>query len=66
MNDDGFISLMDLESCDTKDDLRIPEGELGDQVRSAFEKDENGILVTVVSACGEEAILGWKNMPNKD
>ncbi|KAI1727640.1 eukaryotic elongation factor 5A hypusine, DNA-binding OB fold domain-containing protein [Ditylenchus destructor] len=66
VNEDGFLSLMDLESCDTKDDLRVPEGDIGVQIKQAYEKDENGILLTVVSACGEEAILAWKNMPNKD
>ncbi|KAK0424503.1 hypothetical protein QR680_008699 [Steinernema hermaphroditum] len=65
-DDDGFISLMDLETCDTKDDLRLPEGDLGNQIKDAFEKEENGILVQVVSACGEEAIMGHKNMTNKD
>ena len=66
VNDDGFVSLMDLETCETKDDLRLPEGDLGQQIKDAFEKDENGLLLTVVTACGEEAVLGWKNMPNKD
>ena len=64
--DDGYVSLMDLENCETKEDLKLPEGELGEQIRQANEKDENGILLSVVAACGEEAILGWKNMPNKD
>jgi len=44
--------------------LKLPEGELGKQIRDAFEKDESGILVTVVSAVGEEAILAFKNKPN--
>ncbi|TMS34544.1 hypothetical protein L596_002113 [Steinernema carpocapsae] len=66
VNEDGFVSLMDLETCDTKDDLRLPEGELGTQIKDAFEKDETGILCTVTAACGEEMIMGWKNMPNKD
>ncbi|KAK0424502.1 hypothetical protein QR680_008698 [Steinernema hermaphroditum] len=65
-DDDGFISLMDLETCDTKDDLRLPEGDLGNQIKDAFEKEENGILVQVVSACGEEAIMSHKNMTSKD
>lgn len=71
LNEDGFVSLMDLDSCETKDDLRLvqhhwrsrylfeyfsnsslPEGELGDQIKQAYEKDENGILVSVVAACG--------------
>jgi translation initiation factor 5A len=66
INEDAYVSLMDLESCETKDDLRLPEGELGEQIKSAFEKDESGLLCSVVAACGEEMILGWKNMPNKD
>jgi translation initiation factor 5A len=66
INEDGFVSLMDLESCDTKDDLRLPEGKLGDDIKQNFEKDDNGILVNVVAACGEEHILSWKNMSNKN
>jgi len=63
---EGYVVLMDLESSETKEDLKVPEGELGDQIKNAFEKDESGILVSVVAACGEEMILGWKNMPTKD
>ncbi|KAM3719949.1 Eukaryotic translation initiation factor [Dirofilaria immitis] len=66
INDDGYVSLMDLDTCETKDDLKLPEGDLGDQIKQAYEKDENGILCLVVAACGEEAILGYKNMPNKE
>uniref|UniRef100_A0A915AK43 Eukaryotic translation initiation factor 5A n=2 Tax=Parascaris univalens TaxID=6257 RepID=A0A915AK43_PARUN len=66
INDDGYVSLMDLDTCDTKDDLKLPEAELGEQIKQAFEKDETGILCLVVSACGEEQILGFKNMPNKE
>ncbi|CAD5211642.1 unnamed protein product [Bursaphelenchus okinawaensis] len=65
INDDNFVSLLD-ENCETKDDLRLPEGDLGNAIREAFDKDDNGILLSVTSACGEEAILGWKNMTNKE
>uniref|UniRef100_A0A915DES5 Translation elongation factor IF5A C-terminal domain-containing protein n=1 Tax=Ditylenchus dipsaci TaxID=166011 RepID=A0A915DES5_9BILA len=66
INDDEFLSLMDLETCETKDDLRVPDNELGTQIKQAFEKDENALLISVVAACGEEMVMGWKNMPNKD
>jgi len=66
INEDNYVSLMDLDSCETKDDLRLPEGELGEQIKSAFEKDETGLLCSVVAAVGEEMILGWKNMPTKE
>lgn len=46
INEDGFVNLLDLDTCDTKEDLRLPDGEIGDQVKQAFEKDESGILVS--------------------
>ncbi|RCN46565.1 Eukaryotic initiation factor 5A hypusine, DNA-binding OB fold protein [Ancylostoma caninum] len=52
--------LMDPETCDLKDDLKMPEGDLGNQIKEALDKDEGSVLVSVVSACGEEAILGFK------
>jgi translation initiation factor 5A len=63
INEDGFVSLLNLDTCEEKEDLKLPEGELAQQIRDAFEKDETGILVTVVTAMGEEAILACKNMP---
>jgi len=63
INDDGYVSLLDMDSCDEKNDLKLPEGEMGAQIRDAFEKDESGILVSVTSAIGEEMILSFKNMP---
>lgn len=42
---------MDLDTCETKDDLKLPEGDLGDQIKQAYEKDENGILVSFFSEC---------------
>uniref|UniRef100_A0A915KJV1 Eukaryotic translation initiation factor 5A n=1 Tax=Romanomermis culicivorax TaxID=13658 RepID=A0A915KJV1_ROMCU len=63
INDDGYVSLLDMETCDEKNDLKLPEGEMGAQIRDAFEKDESGILISATTAMGEEAILGFKNMP---
>lgn len=43
---DGFLNLMDPDSCDTKDDLKLPDDTtLSTQIREAFEKDETGIMV---------------------
>jgi translation initiation factor 5A len=64
IDEEGFVSLLD-ETLGTKEDLKLPEGELGQQIREAFDKEgDNGILVTVVSAMGEEAILAFKNKPS--
>lgn len=41
-------------------DLKLPEGELGDEIRKAFDSDEGEIICTVQSAMDEEAVVGWK------
>ena len=45
--DDDFLSLMD-DNGDTRDDLKCPEDAIGDEIKSAIEK-ETDILVS----------LGW-------
>ncbi len=35
--EDGFLSLLSEEG-ETKDDLRIPEGEIGDEIKGRFER----------------------------
>jgi len=55
---DGYVSLMD-DSSDTRSDIKLPEGELGQEIRAKFEGGE-GIKVTVLQALGEEAIMSYK------
>merc|ERR1712227_509209 len=59
--DDGFLSLM-TQDGDTKDDVKIPEGELGDKIQSEFD-DGKDLLVTIISAMGEEAAISYKEAP---
>lgn len=47
INEDAFVSLLNLDTCDEKADLKLPEGEMGQQIRDAFDKDETGILVSL-------------------
>ncbi|CAL9738145.1 eukaryotic translation initiation factor 5A-1 [Monosporozyma servazzii] len=56
--DDGFLSLMNMDG-DTKDDVKAPEGELGDQIQAAFD-DGKDLMVTIISAMGEEAAISFK------
>jgi len=57
--DDDFVSLMD-DSGETRDDLKCPDsGEVGDAIRSAIDNEQD-ILCTVLSACGEECIIATK------
>merc|ERR1719154_360421 len=46
--DDDFLSLMD-DNGDTREDLKCPEGDIGDEIRTAVD-DEKEILCTVLSA----------------
>lgn len=61
ITDDGFVSLMN-EKGDTRDDLRLPvEEELSNKIRSEFGKEDNSVIITVLSAVGEEQIIACKN-----
>ncbi|XP_057303625.1 eukaryotic translation initiation factor 5A-1-like [Hydractinia symbiolongicarpus] len=55
---DGFVSLME-DNGETKEDLKLPDNEIGAEVQTKFDKDES-FLVTVLSACNEEQIVGTK------
>jgi len=56
--DDGFLSLMD-DSGETRDDLKCPEGDIGEEIKAAVDSDRD-ILCTVLSACGEECVIATK------
>lgn len=60
ISDDGFVTLM-TDKGDTRDDLRLPDGELGGKVQEEFAKEDNTVLVTVIKAVNEEAIIACKN-----
>lgn len=44
ISDDGFLSLMD-DNGDTRDDLKIPDGDIGAEIRAAI-SDGREILVS--------------------
>merc|ERR1712119_72859 len=56
--DDGFAELMD-DDGEPKDDLKIPDDDVGKEVTEKFNGGEQ-FSVTVLSACGEERIVGTK------
>lgn len=59
--EDGFLSLI-KDSGDTKSDVKLPEGELGEQIQKDFEAGKD-LMITVVAAMGEEHALGCKESP---
>jgi len=59
--DDGFLSLMNSDGS-TKDDVKLPEGDLGDKLSAEFDEGKE-LLVTVLTAMGEEAAITFKEAP---
>ena len=59
ISDEGFVSLMNEATGDLKEDLKVPEGEVGEQLRDMFSKG-NEVVVSVCRAMGEEQIMSVK------
>ncbi|EAU87617.1 eukaryotic translation initiation factor 5A-2 [Coprinopsis cinerea okayama7 len=59
--DDGFLNLMTNDGT-PKDDVRVPEGDIGKEIQDAFDEGKD-LLVTIVSAMGEEQAISWKEAP---
>lgn len=56
--DEGYLSLMNDDN-ETRDDLKLPEGDLGKEIQVKFDNDEQ-LMLTVLKAMGEEAVVGTK------
>merc|ERR1712094_57565 len=54
ISDDDFLSLM-MPDGSTKEDLKIPEGEIGEKLREAFNNGKE-VTVQVLSAMGMEQV----------
>ncbi|KAJ7160879.1 eukaryotic translation initiation factor 5A [Mycena filopes] len=59
--DDGFLNLMTQDGT-PKDDVKVPEGEMGKQIQDDFDAGKE-LLVTIVSAMGEEQAITVKEAP---
>ncbi|TDL26783.1 eukaryotic translation initiation factor 5A-2 [Rickenella mellea] len=59
--DEGFLNLMTNDGT-PKDDVKVPEGDLGKEITEGF-NDGKDLLVTVVSAMGEEQAISSKEAP---
>jgi translation initiation factor 5A len=56
--DDGFLVLMS-DGGDLREDLKIPDGELGVQLRAEYDSGKE-LLCTVLKSCGEEVVIAIK------
>ncbi|KAG2462472.1 IF5A1 factor, partial [Polypterus senegalus] len=57
---DGFLSLL-MDNGEVREDLRLPDNELGKEIEGKFDSNEE-ILISVLSAMGEEAAVAIKAM----
>jgi len=68
--DDGFLNLVTTDGT-PKDDVKLPDGELGDQIQALFKQteEEGGssgpVMVTILNAMGEEAAIAVKEGPKE-
>jgi translation initiation factor 5A len=58
ISEDNFLSLL-LPNGETKDDVRLPEDDLGDRITAEFEAGK-AVLVSILKAMGEEAAVAYK------
>jgi len=64
IQEDGFVSLMNEETGDLRDDMQMPTGtddatKLAGEIKAAFD-DSKEVRVTTVRAMGEEQIQSFK------
>jgi translation initiation factor 5A len=59
--DDGFLNLMDTDGA-SKDDVKVPDGDLGKEITDGFEEGKD-LLVTIISAMNEEQAISCKEAP---
>ncbi|KAJ5219181.1 eukaryotic translation initiation factor 5A-2 [Penicillium cinerascens] len=62
ITDDDFLSLM-KDDGDTKDDVKLPEGEIGQRIVKLFREEEKDVNVIIQTAMGEEAAIDAKEAP---
>ncbi|KAI9684331.1 MAG: Eukaryotic translation initiation factor 5A [Trizodia sp. TS-e1964] len=62
ISDDGFLNLMS-DDGETKDDVKVPDGEVGEKLEKLFRTDEKDTNVIVLTAMGEEVAIDAKEAP---
>ncbi|KAF8553634.1 eukaryotic translation initiation factor 5A-2 [Imleria badia] len=59
--DDGFLNLLTTDGT-PKDDIKVPEGDLGKTIKDDFEAGKD-LLVTIVTAMNEAQAISCKEAP---
>ncbi|KAI4732249.1 hypothetical protein E4T50_17166 [Aureobasidium sp. EXF-12298] len=62
ITDDGFLSLM-LDDGSTKDDVKVPDNEIGERINKLFNEEQKDTNVIILTAMGEECAIEAKEAP---
>lgn len=64
INHDGYLGLLKSDNM-IKEDLKLPEGELGKQIKNMYEEGKS-LRIEVMSAMDQEAIVSVKEVEDED
>ena len=56
---DGYLSLIN-DNGQTREDLQIPDNELGQEITDAFVNSDEDIILTILSWGDEETIMSFQ------
>jgi len=62
ISDDDFLSLM-ADDGETKDDVKVPDGDIGEKIRKLFTEEEKDTNVIVLTSMGEQLAVEAKEAP---
>jgi len=62
ISDDGFLSLM-TDDGETKDDVKMPDGEVGEKIQKLFVTEEKDTNVVILTSMGEQSAVEAKEAP---
>ncbi|MFF7065208.1 translation initiation factor IF-5A [Pseudomonas sp. NPDC008258] len=61
INEDDFLSLLHPIACETNDDVRLPDSELGRSLQKAY-LDGKEISITVLNTMNENMIISFREV----
>jgi translation initiation factor 5A len=56
-HDDGFLSLFVKETGETRDDLKLPKGDVGEKLLGGLGKKGQDVVVVVLASMGQEIVV---------
>lgn len=59
ISNDGCLNLI-AEDTSFLEDVKLPGGDLGDEIRSGFEQKQEQVIVTVENANGQNSVVAVK------